>query len=618
MDLQNFYFGSTLQSPDIINIKCGPFTFFFQNGMIRSIMHGKTELIRRIYMALRDSVWNTIPYTISKPEIRQDENNFSLSFDANHLNDNIKFQWSGLIKCSDNGSLSFQMHGKALSTFERNRIGLCVLFPLSFSGNAVSIFDNKKGTISGVFPIQIAPHQPFTNISAIKGSAPDGTLYELTLEGDTFEMEDQRNWTDASYKVYSTPLNLPLPAIVNENDEICQSITLLIKPQEKTIVVGDTKEYLRLPQVKTSVSSLPLLGLMDTTFDSISPPAINYLNALNLNHCRYDLFLDGPSIISDLQIIAQRCSLFNSPIELALHCINPRTEMVEILMKTLIISGIRIYRFCIYDNNKVTSQETLAVVVPALKSHFPSSIIASGTDFYFVELNRNHPPLYLVDQVCYSANPQVHTFDPVSIMENLQGIEETLKHARTFSGEIPPIISPLTLRPRKNLKNPLKDGGIDVRQQGLFCSSWTAGVIMHAASAGAPSITLYDIFGEGGIIQIDGSVVYPAYIVLLWLSEFAGKPVILCPCKSSFIQGMIIHSATGGIMLIANYSEEIRSVIIEGLPDEFSSKVLDQFSFIAAVSNPIAWNSIRPEYHFCKDKCWETVLFPFAVLKLSF
>ena len=33
----------------------------------------------------------------------------------------------------------------------------------------------------------------------------------IRFEGDLWEMEDQRNWTDASYKTYSTPLRLPYP-----------------------------------------------------------------------------------------------------------------------------------------------------------------------------------------------------------------------------------------------------------------------------------------------------------------------------------------------------------------------------------------------------------------------
>jgi hypothetical protein len=31
------------------------------------------------------------------------------------------------------------------------------------------------------------------------------------MEGDTYETEDQRNWTDASYKTYVRPLPCPGP-----------------------------------------------------------------------------------------------------------------------------------------------------------------------------------------------------------------------------------------------------------------------------------------------------------------------------------------------------------------------------------------------------------------------
>jgi hypothetical protein len=596
MELQELYFGLMEQPADVMTIECGPVTFLYQNGMIRSVMHGKTELIRRIYVALRDSVWNTIPYTISKPEIRQNENTFSLSFDANHLHDSIKFQWSGLIECSNKSIVRFQMRGKSLSTFYRNRIGLCVLMPLSFSGTSVSAIDTDSSVTRGVFPVQIAPHQPFTSISKVEGRAPDGTIYELTFDGDIFEMEDQRNWTDASYKIYSTPLSLPIPVIVNENDEISQSVTLLIKSGNQTTCEKEKNERLSVPQDRTHSFRIPQLGL---------------------HHCRYDLVINKAALISDLQNIAQRCGMYKVPIELALYCKSLSLQTVDQLIDALIIAGIKICRFCIYDDNKVTSQETIEMIAPPLKSHFPDSLIASGTDFYFVEINRKHPPLTMVDQVCYSANPQVHTFDNVSVMENLEGIEETLKHVHTFAGEIPAVISPLTLRPRKNPNNPRKDGGVDVRQKGLFCASWTAGVILRAASGGASSVTLYEIFGDGGIIRMDGSSVFPAYIVLLWLSELSGQTAILCQSTSSAVQGMVIHSSDGDKMLIINHSEKSHSVIIEGMPDEFSSKVLDQNSFAAAVSNPIAWNSMRGEYHLCKEHQWETELLPYAVMMLS-
>ena len=39
------------------------------------------------------------------------------------------------------------------------------------------------------------------------------------MEGDTFEMEDQRNWTDASYKTYVRPLALPWPYTLRAGEQ---------------------------------------------------------------------------------------------------------------------------------------------------------------------------------------------------------------------------------------------------------------------------------------------------------------------------------------------------------------------------------------------------------------
>jgi hypothetical protein len=38
-----------------------------------------------------------------------------------------------------------------------------------------------------------------------------GRWARFRFSGDLFEMEDQRNWTDASFKTYSTPLSLGYP-----------------------------------------------------------------------------------------------------------------------------------------------------------------------------------------------------------------------------------------------------------------------------------------------------------------------------------------------------------------------------------------------------------------------
>ena len=45
-------------------------------------------------------------------------------------------------------------------------------------------------------------------MQSISHGTPGGGEIVIRFEGDLFEMEDQRNWTDASYKTYSTPLRI--------------------------------------------------------------------------------------------------------------------------------------------------------------------------------------------------------------------------------------------------------------------------------------------------------------------------------------------------------------------------------------------------------------------------
>ena len=51
---------------------------------------------------------------------------------------------------------------------------------------------------------------------------------KLDFEGDVFETEDQRNWTDASYKTYSTPLSITYPVTIEKGTRIYQRVSLSV------------------------------------------------------------------------------------------------------------------------------------------------------------------------------------------------------------------------------------------------------------------------------------------------------------------------------------------------------------------------------------------------------
>ena len=54
----------------------------------------------------------------------------------------------------------------------------------------------------------------------------DGLAVCCAFEGDTFEMEDQRQWGDASYKTYVRPLALPWPYMLKDGERFSQAVSI--------------------------------------------------------------------------------------------------------------------------------------------------------------------------------------------------------------------------------------------------------------------------------------------------------------------------------------------------------------------------------------------------------
>ncbi|MGZ8758359.1 MAG: hypothetical protein ACXWXC_10495, partial [Aeromicrobium sp.] len=51
----------------------------------------------------------------------------------------------------------------------------------------------------------------------------------LGFTGDELEIEDQRNWADASFKIYSTPLARGFPHRLEAGERLRQSVTVAIQ-----------------------------------------------------------------------------------------------------------------------------------------------------------------------------------------------------------------------------------------------------------------------------------------------------------------------------------------------------------------------------------------------------
>lgn len=235
------YYGSSEPLPARRELRAGPLTAVYEAGDLRYVRYGDHEVCRRWYAAVRDANWGTVPGVITD-EVIETTDGFRVRYTSTHRRGDIHFVWHAEIVGSSDGTLSFTFDGEAKSTFRRNRIGFCILHPIKECAGAAVRLRHPGGTHTDThFPKLIAPQNPFKEIVGLSHDLAPGVRAEWAFGGDVFETEDQRNWTDASFKTFCTPLRLPFPVEVPAGTRIRQTVALTVRGTVPAEVRSDTR-----------------------------------------------------------------------------------------------------------------------------------------------------------------------------------------------------------------------------------------------------------------------------------------------------------------------------------------------------------------------------------------
>ena len=239
--------------------------------------------------------------------------------------------------------------------------------------------------------------------------------------------------------------------------------------------------------------------------------------------------------------------------------------------------------------------------------------VISGTNIYFNELNRHRIPPGSAAGLAWSVNPQIHAFDDMSLMENLQAQPATIATARSFAPGTGLYVTPITLRPRFNAvavtDQEFADGGlpwqVDVRQPALFGAAWTLGSVAALAGAGADGLTYYDTVGPAGVIESPAGspspaeffsrpdIPYPLAVVLADACSLAGGSVReLSGVDPARLAVVAVATAGATTVLLANLTGETQDVrsradrpASSGRDGPARLRILDEHSFEAAAAD---------------------------------
>lgn len=613
-------------------LSAGPLSVELENGQLRYIRLGEAEVLRAIAFLVRDENWGTFTPEISDLRIAEGPDGFSVSYKAVCADAKRRLCYDAEISGRTDGTLRFSATAIPETDVVTNRTGFIVLHPLSgVAGHTVKVEHVDGRKVTDTFPAIINPVQPFYDIRALSHEVMPGVWTTCRMEGDTFEMEDHRNWTDASYKTYVRPLALPWPYTLPKGEAFSQSVTLTFSgPLPAASTGGDAPEILVTVKGEAGVT-MPKLGLgvpAEEAEASLAAAELVRLLGPNWLVCR----LDARQGHGARELAAYKALGEKTGAEVALEIVIPGLSEPEAELKPIAGSvreaGLKPAAIAVspaadlrgvLPGSKGPAVPPLETIYAAARAAFPGVTLGGGMFSFFTELNRKRPPAQLLDYVTHTTCPITHAADDRSVMETLEALQYVIRSTRAFIGDTRYRVGPSALGCRDNpygdatVDNP-DNGRVcltrnDPRQRGVFGAAWTLGYIAEFAKGGVDAIAIGAPTGPSGAIyrrldyaqpyfdDLREPAVYPVFHVLAGLSGSAGAALLdLALSRPSVVTGLAYRQGDRTELWLANLTAAEQTVRLGGLPTGTARlSLLDAASFAQVTTDPKAFaNDRRP------------------------
>jgi hypothetical protein len=616
-------FGTDVPAAPLRTLTAGPLTAELDAGNLRYIRIGGIEAIRAISFVVRDAVWGTYNPVIEDLRVEESgDEEFAVGYVATCTDERQTLRYRAAITGSADDSLRFEAEVEPLTDFESRRVGFVVLHGLEgVTGRPVRVLHVDGTEERSVFPRLVEPWQPFFDIRALTHEFSPGLEVTCRMEGDDFEMEDHRNWTDASYKTYIRPLAKPAPFTMGAGERSEQAVTLALSgsapraastarsPQPVSVAVG------------AEAGTMPRIGL--GVHPRRAGQALEALDALRrlgpqILVCHLDP-RDGHGT-ADLARFRELGEALGSEIalEAIVPCEGDYREEIGALAGAVAETGVRAVAVAVAPGPDLIAGQPfsdwpevppLADLYDATRAAFPDSLIGGGSFSYFTEFNRRRPPVDHLDFVSHVTAAIVHAADDISVTETIEALPYVMATVDDMRAGKPYRIGPSGIASRHHPfggePTPNPQGGrvtmtrLDPRQRGLLGAAWHLGYAARTSAGGVDVLALSSAVGEFGLVYRPmewaqpwfdeaGTGVYPAYHVMAGLAAASGAARL--ETRSSVprdVQALAYRDAGSTSLWLANLTGEPREVEVSGLPGgDARACVMDEDSFERCVSGP--------------------------------
>lgn len=594
-------FGSTEDTGETKTLNAGPMSLDIDGGKLRNIQWNGVELIRAIDYPIRDENWGTIAVTTQDESLEHTSDSWSYKRRFNSVDGHL----SGELTANGDsaGNLSVDVSFTASSDYQTARTGFTVLHPIKgLAGGDVDVSHSDGSSERTKFPKKIMPSQPVYDITGLTYSI-DGAKAKMVFEGEVFEMEDQRNWTDASYKTYCRPIGWPRPYVIENGETQSQKIVVSFSgdsSQESdsaysSVIVGDPMDIQeQVPEVLLAVEPAFL-------------PESDVLQVVkNLNVPRVSARLESDA---DCAAVVNAIKSLGVPFEIEIVARNdPRAaaEQVSNIAQVCIDHDMLPEHVTAVPEDYMKSYQpdgdwpeglTPQAALGLCKNAFPNARIGGGVLTNFTEFNRCRPIAEDCDFITHSTTPIVHAADDTSVFQTLEAQPDVYASAQDIAPDAAYRLGLVSIAFRSNpygptpLENPkqirLEMVQADPRQRGLFAASWMVGAMSATVGFNIQSLSLAAPVGPLGVVyrrddwpqplfdDEPDRIVYPAYHVLKALAKISAEPrrPIILP-EGCF--GVAAQTSTGLIGLVSNGGPHSQKL---SLSSESAVLLLDEGTF---------------------------------------
>jgi hypothetical protein len=615
------YFGTDECPPAERKFSAGALTLVFSDGAIRGLSWHGTEVVRGIACPVRDANWATYRSVLADEKVKESPNEFEIS--QSRLVADGALRVNLLFKGHSDGTFTATAEMSASREFITNRAGFTLLHPLrGVVGTPLSIIHPNRSVTSSEFPLLITPEQVAAGIAGLRYCV-HGIDTEIAFEGEVFEMEDQRNWSDASFKTYCRPLSLPIPYRLSAGEVQRQQIHVRLAGAPLAQAAGATAGLAGMLELQPSVEKVPHIavaideGAIPDQAAQIVARAMNPQilqlrvtpeTAPRVCPCASKLISARPAEIELEIIIPATGDPETALAKVAAECKRASFPVSRVL--ALPESYLRSYQPAGPWPAGPTPQDFLE---PARRS-FPEADIGSGVLTYFTELNRCRPTA-MCDYIGHGVTAITHAADDRSVIESLEGLSHIYRSADALADGRGYRLGLVAIGMRSNpygsgvmensLQNRVAMAGADPRQRGLFAAAWAVGAVAATEGHKVSSLALSALVGPFGAIhqreawaqpgyQESGTVmVYPIFHVLRFMSLMGGAPRLLVRPAGNGIVGVAAKDRSHVRLMIANLGTDVSHL---RLPSDAEILSLNADNFESAIHEPQWLDTSKPDH----------------------